>query len=199
MENMEYLKWIKPSIKSRSLEQSEFRYKKAEEQINLPIVEKEEIIKYVNEFLSKIGMITTDDLINKITDAKDFNPVVTFKSGKWKKGQIRYYDMADKYGYEKENIVWIKMTKDNYISVIGTACDIGFGNDPKKYTTAEKILERLKTKYPERSFECNDEMVLIFPLKNIPEGLNRSDIESGIGNYLISKNVPILDFYSHDY
>lgn len=38
--------------------------------------------------------------------------------------------------------------------------------------------------------------VLIFPLVNIPDGLDRSDIESGIGNYLISKNVPILDFYS---
>ena len=26
-----------------------------------------------------------------------------------------------------------------------------------------------------------------------------SDIESGIGNYLIDNDVPILDYYSHNY
>lgn len=33
----------------------------------------------------------------------------------------------------------------------------------------------------------------------ITDGLNRSDIESGIGNYLISQGIPILDYYSHNY
>lgn len=41
--------------------------------------------------------------------------------------------------------------------------------------------------------------VLVFPLKNIKNDLTRSDIERGIGNYLIVKGVPILDFYSHNY
>lgn len=47
-------------------------------------------------------------------------------------------------------------------------------------------------------------MVLVKNKKNTsndnpPEGLQRGDIERGVGNYLISKNVPILDFYSHNY
>lgn len=45
----------------------------------------------------------------------------------------------------------------------------------------------------------DESYVFIFPLYNIPEELNRSDIESGIGNYLIANNIPIIDFYSHNY
>ena len=70
-----------------------------------------------------------------------------------------------------------------------------FTDYDKNYTTAGRINKSL-------GLEWDDSEVLIFPL-NIPSKiqgvLNRSDIESGIGNYLISKGVPILDFYSHNY
>lgn len=93
---------------------------------------------------------------------------------------------------DKNNIVWIKFATNGFISVIGTGCDIYFTDNIKNVTTSGLINQKL-------DLEWDENMVLIFPLKNIPKGLNRSDIESGIGNYLISKGVPILDFYSHNY
>lgn len=63
----------------------------------------------------------------------------------------------------------------------------------KNNTTAGLINQYL-------NLEWDDSEVLIFSLNDIRDReLNRSDIESGIGNYLISKGVPILDFYSHNY
>lgn len=41
--------------------------------------------------------------------------------------------------------------------------------------------------------------MLIFPLSSIPQKYPINKIERGIGNYLISKKVPIIDFYSHNY
>lgn len=109
-----------------------------------------------------------------------------------KKTKLRRIEYSKINKGNKEDIVWIKFTTDNYISVIGTGCDIYFTEHAKNNTTAGRIIQRLE-------LEWDDSEVLIFPLKNIPKGLNRSDIESGIGNYLISQNVPILDYYSHNY
>lgn len=183
MNNNEYLKWIMPSVKSRSLSVSEFRYKKAEEQAGMKTVDPKVVVGYVNEFLRKVGMKTTEDL--------GFSPIIKL-TGKGKR-QINYAKICkDTHIDDKRDIVWIKFTTDNYISVIGTGCDISFSDWVKKHTNAGLINQHLKK-------EWDDSFVLIFPLKNIPDNLNRSDIESGIGNYLIYNKVPILDFYSHNY
>lgn len=92
----------------------------------------------------------------------------------------------------REDIVWIKFSNNNRISVIGTGCDISFTDYAKNNTTAGLINQSL-------GLEWDESEILIFPLYNIKDELSRSDIESGIGNYLISKGVPILDFYSHNY
>lgn len=191
MENKEYLKWIMPSIKNRSVKSNcldegfNFRIEKAREQYQIGVQKgipenkenhKKEIINYVNEFLSSImGMIKIDD------------PYVYPK-----KSQKRRIDYAKIYPENKQDIVWIKFTTDGIISVIGTGCDIYFTDETQKSTSSGCINQKL-------GLEWDEDVVLIFPLKNIPKGLNRSDIESGIGNYLISKGVPILDFYSHNY
>ncbi|MGL5479316.1 MAG: hypothetical protein ACRDCB_09790 [Clostridium sp.] len=181
MENKEYLKWIMPSIKNRSVTSDDinggfnFRIEKAKEQHKLPAVEKEDIKKHVMCFLSSIGMETS------------FEPSVELK-----KRDIRRIEYSNINKENKEDIVWIKFTKDNYISVIGTGCDIYFTEYCKNNTTAGLINKAL-------GLEWDDSEILIFPLIDIQKGLNRSDIESGIGNYLISKGVPILDFYSHNY
>ena len=183
MNNKEYLKWIMPSIKNRSLLVSDFRYKKAEEQAEMKKVEPTDIIDFVNEFLYKVGMKTTKDL--------GFSPRIEL-TGKGKR-QINYAEICKYTGInDKRDIVWIKFTTDNYISVIGTSCDISFSEWAKKNTTSGLINQHLNK-------EWDENFVLIFPLKQIPDNLNRSDIESGIGNYLIHKGVPILDFYSHNY
>lgn len=61
-----------------------------------------------------------------------------------------------------------------------------------KHNSSGIIIHKLREQW-------DDFFVLVFPLKNIPYGYSRHDIEKAIGNYLIKKNVPILDFYSHIY
>lgn len=181
MDNKEYLKWIMPSIKNRTVSTDDvngnfnFRIEKAKEQNLLPVVEREVIIKYVNEFFLSIGMKTSSD------------PVIKPK----KRGtrRIEYSKINKK---NKNDIVWIKFSNNNRISVIGTGCDISFTVYAKNNTTAGLINQSLELEWDETE-------ILIFPLYNFKEGLNRSDIESGIGNYLVSCGVPILDFYSHNY
>jgi len=58
-----------------------------------------------------------------------------------------------------------------------------------KYNTSGIIIRSLDQVWDE-SF------VLVFPLKNIGKGKDRKKIECGIGNNLIDKGVPILDYYS---
>lgn len=171
--------WIIPSIRNRSLSkvpesgEYNFRIEKAKQQLKMNPVDKETIIGYVNEFLVGLKMQPIDD--------PHVKPKSTLK---------RRFDYTRINEASKQDIVWIKFTKSEYISVIGTSCDISFSEYAKNNTPAGIINQVLKQ-------EWDEEDVLIFPLIGIPEHLYRSDIESGIGNYLISKGVPILDYYSH--
>lgn len=188
MNDKRYLNYIMPSIKNRSVNEKKdfnFRVEKALQQLeqgekkNIPLNKeehKDEIIRYVNEFLSEIMEM----------DAVD-NPKYYPKQTKTRK--IEYAKINPE---NKEDIVWIKFADNGLISVIGTGCDIFFTEKTMKETTSGRINKALGLKWDES-------IVLIFPLKNMKYGLNRSDIESGIGNYLISKGIPILDFYSHNY
>ena len=202
MNNEKYLKWIMPSIKNRTVpqeikgEQFNFRVTMAKEQLKLYEEEKnkwcnkhlelsekdwkgkhkKDIVAHVNYFLSSIMNMKAVD-----------NPYIKPKNTKERR--IEYSKINT---IQKEDIVWIKFTTSGVISVVGTACDIYFTDFAEKNTTAGRINQILNQKW-------DDTVVLVFPLVNIPDGLNRSDIESGIGNYLISQGVPILDYYSHNY
>ena len=179
--NSEVYKWIMPSIKNRSLKTVpddgafNFRIEMARQQMQLPTVDKEKIIEYVNEFLEAAGMQRIDDPHVKPKDREK-----------------RRFDYATINKISPQDIIWIKFTTDNYISVIGTSCDISFSEYAKNNTPAGIINKVLNKEWDEKD-------VLIFPLIGMPEQFYRSDIESGVGNYLISKGVPILDYYSHNY
>ncbi|AYG01643.1 hypothetical protein [Lactococcus allomyrinae] len=82
----------------------------------------------------------------------------------------------------------MKFTKGGFLGVIAVSDDINFNLG----TTSGIIISKLNKKW-------DDSFVLIFPLKNIPSELKRGDIECGIGNYLVAKGVPILDYYSHKF
>ncbi len=184
MKRLDALDWIFPSIKNRTFskksdtERYNFRIEKAKQQLKLEPVSRENIIEYVNEFLVGLGMEHVD------------NPRVKPKNRE--KRRFDYYEINPE---SKEDIVWIKFSKTekgDYISVIGTSCDISFSEKAKNETSAGIINQELEIEWDEKE-------VLIFPLRKIPDYLYRSDIESGIGNYLISKGVPILDYYSHNF
>ena len=73
-----------------------------------------------------------------------------------------------------------------FLDVVATSADINLNEN---YTSG-KIIGSLNKK--------QDKEIIIFPLQNIPKDLNRQRIESRLGNYLISKEVPILDYFSHN-
>ena len=183
------MKWIFPSIKNRSVDLEDklfnFRLKKAREQYIQACkseLDEKYLVDCVNEFLDQLGMkiITNPKIVLKNTESH----------------RISYSKIRSEYGNQKDDIVWIKLSVSEsgikMISVIGTSEDIFFTENTKNNSSSGKINKKLKLEWVE-------DYVYIFPLLNIPEGLYRSDIESGIGNYLIDKGFPILDYYSHNF
>lgn len=75
-------------------------------------------------------------------------------------------------------------------------CNFGYfyftiNNELRKYISSGVILHKLEE-------EWDETYVLIFPIPNVGD-YEMSDIECGIGQYLIEKKVPILDYYSHTF
>lgn len=177
-----------PKGKNASIHYSQTRFIKAEEQATFLPTEIKNIINYTNEFLQLLGMKAAASPIIDLTNTK-----LDYKQIKEKNGCI-----------DGRDIVWMKFTKDGYLGVVATSNDVNFNilSSEKDYSikkygkwlfnTSGIIIHHLNKRW-------NENFVLVFPLVDIPEGLQRGDIERGIGNYLISKNVPILDFYSHNY
>ncbi|MDK7182423.1 hypothetical protein [Lacticaseibacillus rhamnosus] len=137
-----------------------------------------ETIRYTNEFLKKMG-----------------NEIVSDPKFEVSRGAIRPSNKNVKIDYCKikranklfneGHIIWMKFTKDGYLGVVAAGTDINFSEN----TTSGQIIRHVDQ-------EWDENFVLIFPLSRISDGL-RKDIECGVGNYLIQKGVPILDYYSH--
>ena len=168
------------------------RFNKAKEQKNLEKVEIEEIIEYVQDFLK-----------SEAINMKDVKFLYIEMNGKTMR-QVYKEIRENSNLQDKRDIVWMKFTETGYLGVVACSNDINFSYpnseddyDEKvgkkyRYNSSGIIISHIGERW-DKSF------VLVFPLENIPEGMNRSDIECGIGNYLIDKGVPILDFYSHNY
>lgn len=125
----------------------------------------------------------------------NFNNEVPVKNKKYAyRGRISYFNIKQQSGILcKDDIVWIKFNSNGCISVVGVGCDIYFTTKAKETTSSGKINKYLKQ-------EWDEESVLVFPLIGLEKSdYDRSDIESGIGNYLIANDIPILDYYSHNY
>ena len=167
------------------------RFNKAVEQAAKEPALKDEIITHTNNFLMALRM-------EKIKSPLVENPKVEYHEA------LEYYKKTKKeYGLrEIGDIVWMKFTEDGYLGVVAMANDINFNTPPSKvvyndregrgwkYNTSGIIIHSLGKKWDKK-------FVLVFPLINIPEDLKRGDVECGIGNYLIDRGVPILDYYSH--
>lgn len=166
-----------------SIKFSDFRLNKAKEQVAFAPANVEDIIMYVNEFLGALGM-------KQIENPIVHNPL-----------SVSYQRLKIENKLKsKKDIVWMKFTKDGYLGVVAQSNDINFAiplskseyKMVQKYTTAGILVHQLHK-------EWDESFVLIFPLINIPKEYERGDVERAIGNYLIEKNVPIIDFYSHNY
>ena len=186
-------------LKSARYDDSPYpRICKAYEQAALEPASVDDVIKYTNEFLEKCGLKPIKC------------PRKDFPEGK-PQGLKKFYDkIKDDYALtDRSDIVWMKFTEDGYLGAVAKGADINFSipssrSDYKKtsdgkpksknnkwiYTNSGIIVHRLGKKW------CR-KYVLVFPLSGIPCNLNSKHIECGIGNYLIEKGVPILDYYSH--
>lgn len=199
------MKYIMPSIKHRGVNGvDDLRVKMAVEQWNKfkkqksngQNKDKKQIIALVNCFLKQIGIGV---------NAKFGNEWPVANGEKRTQRRISYSDIKEKSGIDhKEDIVWVKFNKSGCVSVVGVGCDIYFTQKAKDETSAGKInsfLKQLNQDENPENYEWDEGTVLVFPLINLKKlkDLDRSDIESGIGNYLIDNDVPILDYYSHNY
>ena len=176
---------------------NDYRLRRAKEQSTLTPTCIEEIIKHTKEFLKMLNMpplnVKIDNPLDKLVDSKKF-----------------YAKIKSDYGLEStRDIVWMKFTADGFLRVVTTSDDINF--DMPHTKCDYNVTTNGKGKSSSNSWkhnssgilihmldkEWNKDFVLVFPLAKIPPSLNRRDIECGIGNYLIYKGIPILDYYSH--
>ena len=181
---------------------NKYRFKKAKEQQELACKylkkfdenEKEafknEVIYYVHECLKKpsIDIICDENFPYYLIKDKKISDI--------------YKKLEDDYKLDRKNIVWMKFTKKGFLGVVAVSDDINFEKpnnkedyDKKKrgkweYNTSGIIIHYLKE-------EWDESFVLVFPLYKLPKNYTRHSIEKKIGNYLIKKGIPILDFYSH--
>lgn len=169
-----------------SVHRNTYRLGKAKEQASIPPTDVHDIIGYVNNFLKAIGIDTVE------------SPIIDPSQVNYKK------IMADNALKDLRDIIWMKFTKDGYLGVVATSNDINFDIP----SSASEYDKREKQEWKHNSAgilvhqlgkEWDTSFVLVFPLPNIPTGYERGDIERAVGNYLIDKKVPIIDFYSHNY
>lgn len=169
------------------------RMNKAKDQAKLDSVNVNEIVNLVKGFLNDVGIFTIDDPILKPCE-------------------IDYQKIQEEYKLnDRKDIIWMKFTTDGYLGVVAESDDINFDMPPKHcknyderkynpytgkndwvYNTSGIIVHKLNKEW-DKSF------LLVFPLCDIPLGYTRKDLEKAVGNFLIEKKVPILDFYSHIY
>lgn len=128
------------------------------------------------------------------------------KCPKMDPAKIDYAELKSAYKLENEgDIIWLKFTTDGYIGVVAQSNDINFdfpfsAEDYNKrkgqnwqFNTSGIIVHKLGKQWDQT-------FVLVFPLKKIKNtSYSRHEIETAVGNYLIDKGVPILDYYSHNY
>lgn len=108
------------------------------------------------------------------------------------------FDLAD-----VRDIVWMKFTSSGALGVVASSNDVNF-QKPSSIKEYDKTEQNGRWKYNTSGIiiDClgetwDESFVLIFPIKSIPKGMTRHGVEKRIGNYLIDKGIPILDYFSH--
>ena len=121
----------------------------------------------------------------------------------WKKRMYTTYDkkydvIVEKFKLERPNdLLWFKFTKKGHLAVVASSCDINWKKNSSCGTLVREVGD-----------EFDESFVFVFPLtqqmirtKNNPKSYERkytvSELERAVGNYLYSKGVPIIDYYSH--
>ena len=164
------------------------RQKKAMSEKRKPAVECDGIIKLTNEILVAGGFEPVD---NPILKGDLLIEILAHSSDNENLKEKYYKEILQPYGLSSaKQLIWMRFANDGHLGVVAASNDINFDHDTNSY----KIIEPCK-------LDWDTSFVLIFPLKATSANIkyNRDDVETAVGNYLIEKGVPILDFYSHNY
>jgi rubrerythrin len=159
------------------------------------------------EFPAPISLHENIDYVRKI-----LNDTVQYTTLKEDYAKIKdLYHLAD-----ERDIVWLKFTQTGHVGVVACSNDIGFDipQDESDYNIKVRVYNKFKKCYEDRwkyttsgilvhsvNEQWDESFVLVIPLEseNQPCRYNRHEIEIAIGNYLAKNNVPIIDYYSHNY
>lgn len=196
---------------NRCTEENErIRKLKANEQANLSPVPLCLILNSVNEFLEKLEELNGKKYITHQIDTLELDgkeqiiinrgiiargckwiiPVWDEDAKKYSVWEPKYSSIQKKFRLSHtKNILWLKFTISGHIGVIAKGMDINYDY----HSTSGKLIN-------ETHEQWDESFVLIFPLTDIMlTNRNTGDIERAVGNYLISKGIPIIDYYSHNY
>lgn len=173
--------------------------------------DKEYIIKLTVEFLNAYFVRYNINYSEYLKENK-IETLVMIESEK-QEIFLQNYNTTIKERYSvknNEDIVWMKFTESGHLGVVAVSNDVNFDIPETKdqydemekghwkYTTSGIIVHSLEQRWDNTFF-------LVFPLPFLKERLltldkkERHCIETGIGNYLLEKGIPILDYYSHRY
>lgn len=191
-------------------ENYQIRKNKACEQVKESPARLSQVFDFVNEILIcleeingetcntiQIDALLLDEkehtIINKgiiVRGCKWIKPVWNKTMKKYSIWEPKYSLIKNKFGISHtKNLIWLKFTQKGYLGVVAKGMDINFDN--------ELISGRLINEVGD---QWDESFVLIFPLTDLMlKGRNTGDIERAVGNYLISKKIPIIDYYSHNY
>ncbi|WP_461810592.1 hypothetical protein [Faecalimonas sp.] len=138
--------------------------------------------------LEKSKQVIIDSCI-VATNLKWDNCVFDKASNKYIYWDPKYDLIRNKFNLKSpSDIIWMKFTNKGHLGVVSRGFDINFD---------EKISSGILVK--EVGEKWDNSFVLIFPLlAELTDKYSCEDLETAVGNYLISKGVPIIDFYSHN-
>jgi len=190
--------YYKPKPPYKREQRIEKRLEKALQESKKTAVCPSKIVEYVNYYLSALEISTTDPVEAKIEGEKLREAVESPNSFyAWLKKARGHKDERD--------IVFMQFANCGRLAIVANSTDIGFPKlvEPKgRYTQYDYkklkngcYISEIILHYLEK--EWDESFVLVFPILELPEGMSSHKIERSIGNYLISKEVPILDYYSH--
>lgn len=196
------------------------RNDKAIKQAELSPVPFCKVYSYINEFLEMIresnGFSKKNIKIDTIQLGSKEHTIIDngiiIKDNKWElpqghmEGKVyvddfhdeKYDVIKDKFNLERaSDILWFKFTNKGHLAVVAGSNDINWNEKLPCGVLVNEIKEKL-----------DDSFVFVFPLtqemirtKDEPNSYNRkykcAEIELAVGNYLIAKGVPIIDYYSH--
>ena len=165
-----------------------------------------ELIREDNGFLEKNFKIDTIMLGDKEHTIIDNGIIIrdnNWISPNWNGKNYVVYDkkhdvIQDKFSLERvSDLLWFKFTDKGHLAVVASSCDINWDNNLSCGILVNEVGEVFDTSF-----------VFVFPLtkqmirtKTEPNSFYRKysseDLELAVGNYLIDKGVPIIDYYSH--